>query len=107
MPKITYVEHDGTRHEADVETGISVMEGAIRNNVLGIEAECGGSCMCATCHVYVEEPFLSRIPAVDETEQDMLAFTASERRWNSRLSCQIEVTDALEGLVVHLPETQT
>ncbi|MDJ0895769.1 MAG: 2Fe-2S iron-sulfur cluster-binding protein [Alphaproteobacteria bacterium] len=106
MPKIIYVQHDGTVHEVDVDEGLTVMEGAIRHDIEGIEAECGGSCMCATCHVYVAEAFADLLPLPDESELEMLEDTAAERRLNSRLSCQIEVTAELDGLVVRLPETQ-
>ena len=106
MPKITYIEHDGAVHEIEVAPGLSVMQGAIQNDIEGIEAECGGNCMCATCHVYVEEAFLERLPAPDATEMEMLECTAAPRQRNSRLSCQLQVSSALEGLVVRLPEIQ-
>ena len=106
MPKVTYIDHDGTENSFDVKVGRSVMEGGVQNGVDGIVAECGGSCMCATCHVYVDEAWLSKIPAADDTELEMLENTASERKSNSRLSCQIPVTDELDGLVVRLPESQ-
>lgn len=106
MPKITYVHPDGTRAVLDVPVGTSVMRAAIMNGIDGIVAECGGEMMCATCHVYVEEDQLGRTPKMAEEEAAMLEFTASERRPNSRLSCQLTVTPELDGLVVHLPETQ-
>jgi ferredoxin, 2Fe-2S len=106
MPSITYVHADGTRQVLDVPIGTSVMRGAILNNIDGIVAECGGEMMCATCHVYVEEPYLDRTPAQSDDEKAMLEFTASDRRPNSRLSCQLVVTAEMDGLVVHLPETQ-
>lgn len=106
MPKITYVHADGAREVLEVPVGTSVMRGAILNGVDGIVAECGGEMMCATCHVYVEEAQLGLTPAQSDDEKAMLEFTASERRPNSRLSCQLVVTPELEGLVVHLPETQ-
>ncbi len=106
MPKIIYVQHDGTVHEVEVDPGLTVMEGAIRHDIEGIEAECGGSCMCATCHVYVDEAFADLLPPPDEAELEMLEDAAAERRLSSRLSCQIEVTAELDGLVVRLPETQ-
>ena len=93
MPQITYVHPNGTREVLEVPVGTSVMRGAILNGIDGIVAECGGEIMCATCHVYVDE-------------KAMLEFTASERRPNSRLSCQLVVTPELDGLVVYLPETQ-
>ena len=106
MPKIIYVSHQGDRYEVEVPVGDSVMEGAVRNGIDGIVAECGGSCLCATCHVYVEEKFLPLLPPVDEEQNAMLDSTASERLPNSRLSCQIPVRPELEGLTVHMPETQ-
>ena len=106
MPQITYVHINGTRTVLDVPVGTSVMRAAILNGVDGIVAECGGEMMCATCHVYVEEEQLSRTPMQSDDEKAMLEFTASERRPNSRLSCQLVVTPEFEGLVVHLPETQ-
>jgi ferredoxin, 2Fe-2S len=106
MPKITYVHPNGTRETLEVPVGTSVMRAAILNGVDGIVAECGGEMMCATCHVYVEEDQLSRTPHQSDDEKAMLEFTASERRPNSRLSCQLAVTPELDGLVVYLPETQ-
>jgi 2Fe-2S ferredoxin len=106
MPKITYVHPNGAQEVLDVAVGTSVMRAAILNGVDGIVAECGGEMMCATCHVYVEEPQLERTPKMSDDEGAMLEFTASERRPNSRLSCQLVVTPELDGLVVYLPETQ-
>jgi 2Fe-2S ferredoxin len=106
MPKITYVHPDGAREELDVPVGTSVMRAAVMNGIDGIVAECGGEMMCATCHVYVAEDQLARTPKMSEEEAAMLEFTASERRPNSRLSCQLTVTPELDGLVVYLPETQ-
>ncbi len=106
MPKITYVRADGTRQEFDVAVGVSVMRGAILNGIDGIVAECGGEMMCATCHVYVEPDQLALTPPQSDDEKAMLEFTASERKPNSRLSCQLVVTPEMDGLVVRLPETQ-
>ena len=106
MAKITYIEHDGTEHVVDVKNGLTVMEGAVKNNIPGIDADCGGACACATCHVYVDEAWLDKLPKVQILEDEMLDDTASERLSNSRLSCQIEVTDALDGLTVTMPEMQ-
>jgi len=106
VPKINYISHQGERFEIDVPAGDSVMEGAVRNGIDGIVAECGGSCLCATCHVYVEEQFLPLLPPIDEAQDAMLDSTACERLPNSRLSCQIQVRPELEGLVVHMPEFQ-
>jgi 2Fe-2S ferredoxin len=103
---VTYISSAGETRKVDVPVGDSVMEGAIKNGVDGIVAECGGACQCATCHVYVEEAFLSRLKPIQENEEEMLGNTASERRPNSRLSCQIEVSEELEGLIVHTPPTQ-
>lgn len=106
MPSVTYVSPDGTRDEVEVAEGGSVMGGAVRHGIEGIVAECGGNAMCATCHVYVDEDRLHLLPEMAEEEDALLDSTASERRANSRLSCQISVTAALDGLVVHLPERQ-
>ena len=106
MPKITYVHPDDAREELDIAEGTSVMQGATGNGIDGIVAECGGNCMCATCHVYVEPSQLALLPAMSEEEDALLDGTASDREPNSRLSCQISVTQALDGLVVNLPERQ-
>lgn len=105
MPKITYIEFNGNEHEIDVPNGLSVMEGAVRNLVPGIDADCGGACACATCHVYVDEAFRAKTGEPSPMEESMLDF-ASERQENSRLSCQITVEEALDGLTVRLPEFQ-
>ena len=105
MAKITFVTFDGARIETDAENGSTVMENAIRNAVPGIDAECGGACACATCHVYVDEDWTSVAGEPQAMEEDMLDF-AYDVRPNSRLSCQIHVTDDLDGLVVHVPERQ-
>ena len=106
MPKITYLSHQGDAYQIDVPTGDSVMEGAVRNGIDGIVAECGGSCLCATCHVYVDEEFLPLLGPIGEEQDAMLDSTACERRPNSRLSCQIQVNPALDGLIVRMPEYQ-
>ena len=103
MPKITYITPDGTRHEVDVENGYSVMEGAINNEIEGIVAECGGACACATCHSYIDDAWLDKMPPMDDMEDSMLD-AAFERKNNSRLTCQIEISDALDGLIVHVAE---
>lgn len=105
MPKITYIAHDGSSQTVDAEVGSTVMENAIRNLVPGIEAECGGACACATCHVYVDEAWYGKVGAPEPMEEDMLDF-AYDVRPTSRLSCQIKVTPALDGLVVRTPERQ-
>ena len=105
MPKLTVVAFDGTRFEIDAETGSTVMENAVKNGVPGIEAECGGACACATCHVYVDEAWTETVGAPEIMEEDMLDF-AFEPKPVSRLSCQIKMTDQLDGLIVHVPEQQ-
>ena len=105
MAKITYIEHDGGEHTVEVKPGLSVMEGAIRNNVPGIDADCGGACACATCHVYVDEAWSGATGKPSAMEESMLDF-AENVEPTSRLSCQIRVTDALDGLIVRLPENQ-
>jgi len=105
MPKITYIDSTGNQKTIDVSKGLSVMEGAIQNNVPGIDADCGGGMACATCHVYVKEEWLDKLPKKEDGEEDMLDM-AFEPKKNSRLSCQLMVTDQLEGLVVNLPEKQ-
>jgi ferredoxin, 2Fe-2S len=105
MAKITYVEFNGTERTLDIATGVSVMQGAVNNNVQGIIAECGGGCSCATCHVYIDEAWLERLGKRSEAEGDMLD-AVCDLQPNSRLSCQIEVTDALDGLVVRMPAKQ-
>jgi len=107
MPRVTYVAQDGTETILDIAVGTSVMQAAIYNGIDGIVAECGGSCMCATCHVYVRPDQLGLVPAMQAEEDAMLEGTASPRRPNSRLSCQLAVSPEMDGLVVHLPETQT
>ncbi len=105
MAKVTYIEHDGTEHVIDVKPGLTVMEGAVKNNVPGIDADCGGACACATCHVYVDESWLAKTGDRSAMEESMLDF-AEGVETNSRLSCQIKVTDALDGLIVGRPESQ-
>ena len=106
MPKITYKEKDGNSKTIEVENGLSVMEGAIQNNIPGIDADCGGSMACATCHVYVEDNWLDKIPKAEDAEVDMIDM-AYEPKKNSRLSCQIIVSDELNGLVVTTPAKQS
>ena len=105
MPKINYIEHDGKKRTVDAPVGTTVMENAIKNGVPGIEAECGGACACATCHVYVEEEWRAKAGGPSPMEEDMLDF-GYDVRPNSRLSCQIKVTADLDGLVVRVPERQ-
>ncbi len=105
VPKITYIEHDGTPHTAEAELGSTVMETAIRNDIPGIVAECGGGCSCATCLVHVDEAWVERLDPRSEEEETQLDF-AYDVRPNSRLSCQIKVTEELDGLVVRTPAYQ-
>lgn len=105
MPKVTYVTPDGVRHDVDVDSGYTVMEGAINNNIEGIVAECGGACACATCHSYIDEAWLPKLPVMDDMEDSMLD-AAFERRSNSRLTCQIEMNGDLDGLVVYVAENE-
>ena len=105
MAKITYIEHNGKSHTIDVANGLTVMEGAIQNDIPGIDADCGGSMACATCHVYIHNDWFSKLPEKEIGEDDMLD-QAYEPKKNSRLSCQIIVSEKLEGLAVHLPEKQ-
>jgi 2Fe-2S ferredoxin len=105
MPKVTFIAHDGTQRNVDAETGQSLMRAAVDNDVRGIDADCGGMCACATCHVFVDPDWFARLPEPSPMESSMLEFTA-ERRDTSRLACQIPITPALDGLVVTLPEGQ-
>ena len=105
MAKITYVEHNGAEHVIDVKNGLSVMEGAVKNNIPGIDADCGGACACATCHVYVEESWLAKTGDRSAMEESMLDFAEGVEP-NSRLSCPIKVSDELDGLKVTMPESQ-
>ena len=105
MPLITYIDHNGNAFEADVPVGDSVMQGAVDNMIDGIIGECGGACACATCHCFVDDAWIEKTGSASEEEQLMLELS-SELRENSRLSCQIEVTEALDGLVVHMPQSQ-
>ncbi|KHK89822.1 2Fe-2S iron-sulfur cluster-binding protein [Novosphingobium malaysiense] len=106
MPKIVYKTHEGKVYEVDVPSGRSVMLGATSQGVPGIDADCGGTLSCATCHVYVAQEWAEKLPPVEEMEDELLENTACERKSNSRLSCQIDVTDELDGLVVEIPERQ-
>ncbi len=105
MAKITYIEHNGKSHKVDVPKDLSVMEGAIQNNIPGIDADCGGACACATCHVYVDEKWFDKIEKKKDSEQDMLDMAFEPNKF-SRLACQITVSDDLDGLVVKMPSKQ-
>ena len=106
MPKVKYIEHNGKSHTIYVPNGLSVMEGAIQNNVPGIDADCGGSMACATCHVYVKEEWFDKLPKKEDGEEDMIDMAYEPKKF-SRLSCQLIVSNELEGLVVNLPVKQT
>ena len=106
MPKITYIEHTGKSHVIDVSNSLTVMEGAVQNNIPGIDADCGGSCACATCHVYVDEKWFNKLPNKSEAEQDMLDMAIEPNKF-SRLGCQITVNDDLDGMVVKMPSKQS
>jgi 2Fe-2S ferredoxin len=105
MPKVTYIQFDGSESVIDVKPGLTVMEGAVKNNVRGIDADCGGACACATCHVYVDPAWTDKTGEKSAMEESMLDF-AENVAPNSRLSCQIKVTDELDGLIIRLPESQ-
>lgn len=105
MPTIIYVDHDGEERSVEAKTGETVMEAAIKNSIPGIDADCGGACACATCHVYVDEAFMEIVGGAEDMEQSMLDF-AENVQANSRLSCQISVTEGLNGLKVTTPESQ-
>ena len=106
MPKITYITSDGKTHEVDVDNGLTVMEGAVQNDIPGIDADCGGGMACATCHVYVTEDWFDKLPKKEDGEEDMLDM-AFEPKKNSRLSCQIIISDELDGLTVSIPSKQS
>ena len=106
MTTVTYIEFNGAEHVLDVPNGTSVMQGALDNGIPGIVAECGGGMACATCHCYVDDDWIDKVGPPSQPEKDMLEFSASPAKSTSRLSCQIAVSDELEGLVVHLPEKQ-
>jgi len=105
MAKITYIEHSGKSHVVEVSNELSVMEGAVQNSIPGIDADCGGSCACATCHVYVDEKWFSKLPNKDNAEEDMLDMAFEPNKF-SRLGCQITVTNDLDDMVVKMPSKQ-
>ena len=105
MPKVTYIEFNGTEHVVNVEKDLTIMEGAVQNNIPGIDADCGGSCACATCHVYVDDDWVDKLPEQSDAEKDMLDF-AFETKSTSRLSCQLFLDENLDGIAVSLPEKQ-
>ena len=105
MAKITYIEHNGKSHSLNLENGLTVMEGAVQNNIPGIDADCGGSMACATCHVYVKEDWFNKLPIKENGEEDMIDMAFEPNKF-SRLSCQLTVSDEIDGLVVQLPKKQ-
>lgn len=105
MPQVTFITHDGNATEVHVESGTSLMQAALDNGVDAILGECGGACSCATCHCYIDESWVSKTGEPESTEKDMLDCVLDPKS-NSRLSCQVELTDSLDGLIVHLPESQ-
>jgi 2Fe-2S ferredoxin len=105
MPRVTFIEHNGTRHEVEATAGVSLMRAAVDHSVPGIDADCGGACACATCHVYVQADWLARTGARSAMEESMLSFAAASAT-NSRLACQIEMSEALDGIVVSMPDGQ-
>jgi 2Fe-2S ferredoxin len=107
MVKAVYIDHQGDQEELDIPVGWSLMQAAISNGIDGIEGECGGSCCCATCHVYVDEAFLDKLDPMTDTENGLLDNTVSERKENSRLACQLKASPALDGITLHLPEEQS
>lgn len=106
MGRVTYVEHNGTEHSIDLDDGLSVMEGAVSNGIPGIDADCGGQCACATCHVHLPADWLARVGGPASEQEDELLELAPERGQGSRLSCQIMMSPELDGLIVHMPEAQ-
>ena len=106
MPKITYIDSTGEQRTIDVQKGLSVMEGAVQNNIPGIDADCGGGMACATCHVYVKDEWFNKLPKAEDAEQDMIDM-AFEPKKNSRLSCQLIVSEEIDGLIVTTPSKQT
>ena len=105
MAKITYIEHNGKSHVVEVPNELSIMEGAVQNNIPGIDADCGGSCACATCHIYVDDKWFDKLKTKDEAEQDMLDMAFEPNKF-SRLSCQISVSNELDGLAIKIPSKQ-
>lgn len=106
MPTITLIQHSGESYTVEADDGATVMEVAIDNDIDGIIGECGGCCSCATCHCYIDPAYMGKLPARSSLETEMLEFASSEAKDNSRLACQVEITDELDGMVVTLPETQ-
>ena len=106
MAKITYIEYSGKEHIVEVANGLTVMEGARDNGIPGIEADCGGACACSTCHVYIDSGWIEKVPVKDAMEEDMLDFAYEPDPARSRLTCQLKVTDTLDGLIVQMPEKQ-
>ena len=105
MPKITYIEHNGKTHIQEVPNGLSVMEGAVQNNIPGIDADCGGGCACATCMIFIPEDWKKKFPPMSDEEESMLDFHEYKED-NSRLGCQIPITEEFEGLSIKMPPSQ-
>jgi 2Fe-2S ferredoxin len=106
MAKVTYIEHNGTEHVVNVDNGMTAMEGARDSNIPGIDGDCGGACACSTCHAYLHPDWVEKVPAMDAMEEDMLDFAFEPDMSRSRLTCQIVITDAMDGLIMQLPEKQ-
>ena len=106
MAKITYITHDNQNHTVEVQNGLTVMEGAVQNDIPGIDADCGGGMACATCHVYINDEWFDKLPSKEDGEEDMLDM-AFEPKKNSRLSCQITISNELDGLIVNIPSKQS
>ena len=106
MARITYITHNNEKHTVEVQNGLTVMEGAVQNDIPGIDADCGGGMACATCHVYVNDGWFDKLPPKEDGEEDMLDM-AFEPKKNSRLSCQIVISDELDGLTVNIPSKQS
>lgn len=106
MPQITYIDSDGNKHQVELPLGATIMEGAVQNDIKGIIAECGGSCMCATCHCYIHDEFLDKLPEMEEEEDEMLEGAVAPRTERSRLGCQVRISAALDGLIVEIPQEQ-
>lgn len=106
MPKVTFIQHDGKEQTIEVDEGLTVMEAAVKNDIKGIDADCGGACACSTCHVYVHSDWVERLPEKDDMEVDMLDFAFEPDEATSRLTCQLTVTSDMDGLVLRVPEKQ-
>ena len=106
MPKITFIDAEGVSRDVEAKSGVSIMEAAVQNMIPGIDADCGGACACSTCHVYVDPAWVEKLPGKEAMEEDMLDFAFEPDAARSRLTCQLKVTDAMDGLIVQMPEKQ-